>query len=692
MIAITVSGKKLILPPDIRLRFELLCSAFDFGNIPAGIVWEFELSAPENANTLDYAHYIDIKTKRRAYDAIGTLHGKEITGKLVTSKTGNIKYQCSFIINGFPVDALDRKLPELFTDGVSFVQNEVQETMRSHANDTVTKTYPEVNYNFPMYKNTEFYGTENTTFQGIVNRWDQSLQTFSINDASALNYNEHSLSPWLYLCYVVKQIFSALGYTASGSFFQHAEIKKLLLYNNYAIDRINQFARASWAGTATYNLPLPNDSVVLPLNDVTTVPNADPEGLFDTTLYEYTINEYGEFRITCNVDLTINSGNPGDLGLELYIDGVFFDGILNDPGNLQPFTFLVGHLGKKLTLRAVTQLANNITVNSVMLYVLKGTHPELNIYANEINYANHVPDISVRDFLVALRKFPGIRIDFNPAALQVILDFADDIFDAEKDDITSKAAKNYELDVNTGAGYTLGYKFSNDTLLTDNFIDLSDFTKLGEYNAYTDLPTAPGLNYYAVVKNTNKIYKAIFNDPDYEWELLCDNYYDKVIGDGSTEIRTAFSPMLMTLVNVGGAVIIPQIEQAGSSPSFASGINEFQLKLAIWHGLQPGFTGDYPLASSQNRDYNGDLIGNLTLRHDDNDYGVYQTFWKRWIPFLMSTETVVRRMKLTINDAFGALFSRLKTVQYVDHVVKKVSIEIGPETVEVSDTEMCKVL
>ena len=690
MIAIKVGTTNLVLPPGLKLKFEFLNSAFDFETIPADLVWSFDLPAQENAQALEFCHFIEIKNKRRAYDATATLHGKEIIGKLITQKVGNIRIACSFIVNGFPVDALERKMNAVITGSVSFAAPEVHQSMVDHANYCVTKTWPDVNYNFVPYKNTAFYGSENPTVGDMINNWNIGTQSFERNSIFNTDYNEFSLSPWLYLCFVVKQLFLDLGYTASGSFFRHPEIKKMLLYNNYALDRVNDIFRGSFTGASSHSLTV-GQNVIIPINNDTTAPNSDPYDLFDTSTYEFTLDEYGEYAITCNVNATVTSGLSGDLEVQIFVDGVFFSGLLNDPTNLQPFTFTLPDLNGKLTLRLFAYGSVSFTINSATFFVLKGYSPLLNVYSKQIDYANHVPDIQVRDFIVALRKFPGLKINFNPSDRSVSLDLVKDIFTAKADDVTSIAAKNYEADTNTGNGYTIGFDFTGDTLLEDNFPDLSQMEKVGDYADSTDLPTAEAsmLNKYALVLNTNKIYKVIFDTPNYEWQLLSDNYYDKIVGDGKTEIRSAISPMFMTKMN---DVIIPHIEQTGSTPAFSTGINSFPLKVVIWHGMQAGFGGDYPLASSMNRDFNGDEIGDLTLRHDDDTNGLYVNFFQKWIEFLMSTETIVRAFLHSVNDLFGDLFNRKKTVQHVENVYKKVSVEISSETITEAEVEHCKIL
>lgn len=690
---IKVGKEYLILPPDIALRFELVNTAFDFESIPAGLVWEFDIPVIGNEHILGFVHFVETKNKNRIYDATIIIGANEILGKIVTQKTGNVRYSCSFIMNGFSVDMLNKKLPEVITGSLAFPAPQVHQSMVNLANYCVARTWPEVDFNFPPYKNTAFYGTENPTFQDIINKWNIGTQSFDRNDKDVVNYNEHSLSPWLYLCYVVKEIFSSLGYSSGGSFFQHPEIKKLLLYNNYALDRVNDIFRGSYNGPDLPVALLTGESHVIPIDDVTTPPNSDPEELFNTATHEFTLDEYGEYAITCNINLTQTSGSPGDISIELWVDGVFAYGVLADPTNLQPFTFTLSQVNKKLTLRIFAMGDISYTLHSATFFVLKGYHPLLNVFSKTIEYKNHVPDVTVKDFLIALRKIPGLKITYAAGENKVDLDFNQDIFNAKRDDITNKAARDYDIEPNNGKGFTLVFDFEGDSLLDDNFPDLSELKKAGEFATYADLPEPTGVGYYAVVLNTNKIYRVVYDGPDLVWELFSDNYYDYVIGDGTQEIRSGFSPVFMIIGNMtGGHGIMPNIEQLGSTPAFTTGKNAFPLKLAIWHGMQPGFGGDYPLASALNRDFNGDVIGNLTLRWDDDTHGLYVTFFRKWINFLLNTETIIRQVKETVNDIFSDLFARKKTVRHVEHVYKKLTVEVTTNSVNESEVEKCKIL
>jgi|GEM_PF-4099987 len=688
---IKVGNQSLILPPDIKLRFELVNTAFDFENIAAGLVWELELPVEGNAHILNFSHFIETKNKSRIYDASVIIGANEVKGKLVILKTGNIVYECSFVVNGFPVDILEKKLPEIITDSFALMGASWDQDMVNHANSIVNKTYPEVNYNFRPFKNTELYNGNNPTFGGIVNRWNISSQSYDVNDITdSVNYNRHSLCPWLYLSYVIKTVFSALGYSVTGGFFTNTDMQRLMLYNNYCIDKTDDWFKGSFTGNHHVNMNTGENNIV-PINDDSTGDNIDPDNLFEVATYEYTIRHEGSYHIFFDISIVyaFGIGTPG-----IYLDGVAFSGITINSPVPETFVFNSSHVGKKLTIRFYANTDLEYTIEWAVLTIRNGYHPDFNVYQKVINFSNHVPDISVRNFIIALRKMFAIKMDFHPGERSVMLDFNKDIFSKKTDDVTNKAAKNYAIDSNDGFGFTIGFTFDKDSLNEDNFRNLSDMRNIGNCNSYIDLPQPETITDIILVLNTNKWYGVIYNELDQlEWTFICDNYYDRIIGDGKTEIRTEFSPMFMIVENLtGGKGIIPHIEQIGSSPVFFNGKNPFPLKLVYDYGMQDGFGGNYPLASSQNRDYNGDVIGSLTLRHDDDQYGLYITFWKKWLDFLMNTETILRDFQLNVTELFGNLFSRKKKVQHVENIFKKVTAEVSAHSISESEVEQCKIL
>ena len=71
---------------------------------------------------------------------------------------------------------------------------------------------------------------------------------------------------------------------------------------------------------------------------------------------------------------------------------------------------------------------------------------------------------------------------------------------------------------------------------------------------------------------------------------------------------------------------MPGISQQGTSPVFGTGINDFDYKLLIYHGLRQTAQGDTrPLASHSAYDHVGSKIGDLELKWA-GALGIYENF------------------------------------------------------------------
>lgn len=705
---IYIQNKPLILPPGIALRFELVNTAFDYDNIPSGLVWEFDLPVKGNSDLLDFAHFIETKISSRIYDATVIVGANEIIGKLVIQKAGNIKYSCSFIVNGFSADVLNKNLKDVIPGGVEFVGTPDTDSLINHANDVITKVYPEVNYNFPSIINTEFYSDTNDEFLGVINTWDDDLQTFIKNELSVSNgnaYNKANLSPQLYLVFILKTLFSYFGYKLEGNFINNNETKKILVYNNYALDKVRPIYKTI-AGMANQYFPNVGPNTIN-FDDVSSPGFEDIDGNFNTGTHIYTPQWDSDIivRIRFTISgLNITSGVAQPAVIVIINNGGFAQQIGQFTGNLdtiefdqtsieQNFVASDSFLFQVVYVNGLTDevIVGSYTITNAVVEINATNFRPLNIYNPSIVYANHVPDITVNDFLVSVRKFFGLRIDFDPYEKKVSLDFNKTILSTKAEDLTSKAALNYSKDTNDGAGYTLDFDFQNDAQSSDNFKDISQYTNAGTFASPANLLVNTVINQRALTLSDNGIYVV---GSDLKWKRLCDNFYPLILGTGDIEIVPLAAPMFMREKETEGVTILaPAIEQTGSSPAFDIGLNDPSLRFFIWHGKHNNSDGNtYPFASSYNYNYEGVNIGNLSLRFDDENYGLYQFSHQSWLNFLLNTETIIRQFKLTVNDIFGPLFKIKKSVQHVENVFKKVTVEVTKTETKVSEVEHCKIL
>lgn len=710
MIAIRVGSESIVLPNDIKLSFEFIDSAFDFDIIPGSLAWNFDIPTAPNSKTLEFAHFIEIKNKARSYDAFVNLGGsKEIQGKLVIIRPGTQNYNCVFIVNGFSVDALEQKMKDIELGADELLGSTTTQVI-TYANTQVTKTYPAVNFNFPIIKNTAFYGDSNADWSGICNPYDGEHNTFLPNSIDETNsaYNNYNLVPQLYFLFVLKKIFSTFGYSSSGEIFSDTELKKLLCYSNYALDLKEQryMAFIGLPTQSVYLLGIGNSSTLLEFSDET--PDyTDPENSFNTTTHEYDSSQHGYIQVKLHLNFTDLAQVPGSdtaMMILLMIDGVQVDvaNYTNPPAAFED-TFTFAPVYKEPLEKITIEISyHDITYNTDIggTFYVDGdvefrnlSYEDLNVFAKSIHYADCLPDITVKDWLRGWRTTINMKFTFDFEQKLVIIDFSKKILTAPSDDWTTKAAKHHETETNTGDGYTLEFKLTDDALTDTNFTDLSAFALVGEVNRVADLPTPGNINDLILVLNENTFWAvrlAIDNIP--EWYRISDNYYPYVLGNGKTKIEHGFAPLLMrtdTLIGLQG--IFPAIEHSGSSMAFSVGINDSPHRFLIWHGLRQDALGRYyPFASSQNRDIAGTEIGNLFFRYTASGFSFYNLYWKAWMIFLMTTESNFRLCDLNINHIFDKLFTRQKMVQHVQSVVKKLSVDFSLNGIDAAEVELCK--
>ena len=709
----------LVLKPGTKLSFEFNNPSFVYDIIPGNLVWNFNIPAAENAKLLEFAHFIEIKNKRRLYkDWRIVIGGKEMLGTLAIQKPGTREYQCVFILNGFPAEALDKKLEE-YDWGADEILGVTSDDIRDFATAQTAQTWPAVKYNFATHKNLKFYGDDGESFSGILNQWDMANQEFKINEIdtseNVTNQSQTALVPWLYLCFMIEQLFKAIGYNVSGSFLRHEEIKKLLVATNYALDRkanqgrcfvgVNNQQALETQTIGTYT--------IIEFDDESSGDFEDPDNCFNITTHEYDHAFGGNMQVTVALDVSFLFGNElFHLKVAIFMNGsVLVQDVLVIPGPVtspqhyeHTFSFFK-QPNQSLTIRIILFTGLQHVGET---YSITGTAEfrnlsweVLNVYDTKIHFANHVPDMTAREFLNALRKTFNLRFDFDAQKKNVNIDFCEDVFAAKAIDWTDKAAKHYESETLEPEGFKFGWDFQNEGLTDGNFIDLKGKNIIGEYNKREDLPIPGLIGDIAYINNTNKWLTVVKNEETelLVWQNLSDNFFDYLIENGGTEIIPSAAPMLMDIImqiTSGGApffpithhdILAPVTSGNGSSPAYSVGINKIGLRLCIWHGIRMGQLENYPLASSYNRDYAGNIIGNLSLRWDDALYGVYVTWWKKWIAFIRSTEPVFRNFDLNFENVAAFNFKNMRTVRHVESVIRKLSADVDTDSGRI-DTEM----
>lgn len=104
-----------------------------------------------------------------------------------------------------------------------------------HAENTIRKTYPLVNYNFPQI-HTEKYDPSNSEYNGFQKIINNRISgTFLINTVELENgvdvmYNRNIIQPLPYLMYVLKKCFEISGIELKGDIVNDQLLQKILIY------------------------------------------------------------------------------------------------------------------------------------------------------------------------------------------------------------------------------------------------------------------------------------------------------------------------------------------------------------------------------------------------------------------------------------------------------------------------------
>jgi hypothetical protein len=138
-----------------------------------------------------------------------------------------IELSFSFIADEFTAFAINKNLPELFDEIITTTN------IFTHQYETIQKTWPETNYQFPSVFNPDFYGDKNESFLGVINYFEH----FYVNKDT----NGNTIIPMPYLAFIVKEIFIKAGYEVNGSIFNDAMFKTAILYSNFALDKFRSW-------------------------------------------------------------------------------------------------------------------------------------------------------------------------------------------------------------------------------------------------------------------------------------------------------------------------------------------------------------------------------------------------------------------------------------------------------------------
>ena len=517
----------------------------------------------------------------------------------------------------------------------------------------------------------------------IVNNWDDATGAFYFNAINGIEtFNKHALSPQLFGKFILKRIGATYGHQIIGEFMEDGSTDQWMVHNNVLLDRGERqfYTRAEQDGVfdAAFNpnggsgvqiLTAANNEAIF--NDEVTPPNEDTDGILNQagTATQYTFQNAGKHTFTFRITISSNttaaftrlvlvlpySGATPNIGDNFGIIPAGYTGIFEysytyeatpaDVGNyIQPeFYYIFG--GEFIAMDAGSyMIVTNDAANN------------MNRYEGTVQLNQHVPDVSVADFLIGVKRRFNLNVIIDNRAKVIRLDYAKDVMDRAADDytdilqettydfkeaegITITESFNAGLDVNDGEGLTIA----------DTVNSLAELTAV-------DM-AARNMGDVILAKADNKLYKLAARDSVQKKAVAMENYYPPyVYGNGKRSLQMIGQPANMeTLYHDADAVVLPRFEFAFSSGLFGMGRNECPLIFSFWRGLKDGQNGvaQFPFCSPHPYNPDGSAIsGAVDLRFYNENTSIWKQQHEDFVRKADRTLTVFADASMNLKDVF----------------------------------------
>lgn len=279
-----------------------------------------------------------------------------------------------------------------------------------------------------------------------------------------------------------------------------------------------------------------------------------------------------------------------------------------------------------------------------------------NIYSNNssIDYRNHLPEMSVRELLVAIKNMFNLNmyIDTNNSTLVMDWKTVPNASTAQAD-WTNIAEPTWDIEPHKPAneGYTL-------TLGIDDSDDVSKFVT-GSLNitsikgTVATPATLPAIANIGDVWFVRTLQQWGINVATTVWRVIAHIGYARnfIIDDGAETINTDAGTLPMSfIVGIGADMLMPIALQTGNNvynSSTVGGTNPFNLRLLFYRGIQDtsNIALPAPMASSNVYDYDGDTIADTALMWS-GQYGLYERFFKDWLAMRATAKVVTFTLRL----------------------------------------------
>jgi hypothetical protein len=268
-----------------------------------------------------------------------------------------------------------------------------------------------------------------------------------------------------------------------------------------------------------------------------------------------------------------------------------------------------------------------------------------------IDIKNHLPDMSMAEFLIALKNRFAWWYDIDSNSKKITIRKLSEMPGASIKDVTSWADATIQKQI---LAESVIYALRNNFVTGGGEgIDITKLDYQGAVDGVGDLPGAgSGLNEQVYLVEEENNYYACLQDPDNEatwrWERISANIYDYVPAGANEDITTKATTV--GLIKYDDYMdMIPECDGIGVWKDYEAE-NAWGIHLAFnlgWIvrklGPSGGFAYKYPQATHHLYDTNGVQLTNWSLAYkgqktDGTQVGLYDLNWKAFLAMINNSE------------------------------------------------------
>jgi hypothetical protein len=543
------------------------------------------------------------------------------------------------------------------------------------------------------------------TGNSIINNWDDAAGEFRYNNSTfAYSQNGHAICPQMYDKFVLKSIQSTIGYRVIGEFMADVQTDQSMLINTEVMDsqpqqvivkaeqdtvydaNTNPYASGGSYFTGTsgangYFIHFNNE--ITDPNDDWTVENPWPS--YPAPPSFYTIHSEGLHRITISLELISGAADP-PYDLKFQVNGIDveiyqFSAASGTITHSFEWFAPAGNIGDTIAV----QIINSLGIGTFEFDA--GSYIQIeNLSANQYNawdglveHANHVPDVTVRKYLLSLKKRFNLSVKLNFFQKTIELNYCKNILARQPKDFTD-IIQIPESDVQEAQGVTMVETPESNVPHTSGD-DFSVAETYINYQAMLDDTDNRELQDVVLITSQFAFYRLEQNAEGLlQWNFEASKLPPLVYGNGARRITMEDCPAQMKYIFTDGDMaLIPWVNNTGNTVLFGGISNNKPIIHAMWYGMQDSEGGiyQYPMASGAKYDATGADIGDIDLRFLESlPESVWNKYWEEWVrkvDFNLQMETSAN---LNYKQIFELDFDSPIRRRFTTYVLKRVIWEV----------------